>query len=294
MSIQRQQTVRDLLRSALPMGTRVIAGHKGLQRMVTWTSVLHTRPPAFPSLEGRELALLSLDALHLLNDKLTLADIVNDLAQMEVAAVGVVGNVDPRARAAADEHAIPLLNLPPGTSLRQVERDVVKVLVGPMPSAEARGLEVHQQLLQLSTENRGMAALIAAIVDANGKTVVVQDKRLDTLVALGPLRETEEWAAIEAALGSEDPLPAAFRNRVEVAQISPDPALLELPDFGIRRLVIPIVANRMGRGLFSMLVSGNGFDALDMQFARHGADVCALEMAKEKAIREAQKRVQGS
>src|SRR5258707_920499 len=178
MSVNRHQTVRDLLRSALPMGTRVIAGQKGLNRIVTWTSVLHTRPPAFPSLEGRELALLSLDALHLLNDKLTLADIVNDLAQMEVAAVGVVGNVDPRARAAADEHAIPLLNLPPGTSLRQVERDVVKVLVGPIPSAEARGLEVHQQLLQLSTENRGMAALIAAIEDANGKTVVVQDKRL--------------------------------------------------------------------------------------------------------------------
>src|SRR5437868_7516410 len=160
MSIQRQQTVRDLLRSALPMGTRVIAGHKGLGRIVTWTSVLHTRPPAFPSLEGRELALLSIDALHLLNDKLTLADIVNDLANVEVAAIGVVGNIDARARASAEEVGIPLLNLPPGASLRQVERDVVKVLVGPMPSAEQRGMEIHQQLLQLSTENTGMAALI--------------------------------------------------------------------------------------------------------------------------------------
>src|SRR5215213_11260503 len=147
MSVNRTQTVRDLLRSALPMGTRIVAGHKGLNRVVTWTSVLHTRPPAFPSLEGRELALLSLDALHLLNDKLTLADIVNDLAQMDVAGIGVVGSIDARARTAGDEHAIPLLNLPPGTSLRQVERDVVKVLVGPLPSAEARGLEIHQQLL---------------------------------------------------------------------------------------------------------------------------------------------------
>src|SRR3954454_305817 len=118
MSIQRQQTVRDLLRSALPMGTRVVAGHKGLGRMVTWTSVLHTRPPAFPSLEGRELALLSIDALHLLNDKLTLTDIINDLAQMEVSAVGVVVSIDARACASADEQGIPLLSLPMGTSLR--------------------------------------------------------------------------------------------------------------------------------------------------------------------------------
>jgi purine catabolism regulator len=293
MSAQRHQTIRDLLRSALPMGTRIVAGQKGLNRVVTWTSVLHTRPPAFPTLEGRELALLSIDALHLLNDKLTLADIVNDLAQMEVAAIGVVGNIDARARAAAEEHAIPLLNLPPGTSLRHVERDVVKVLVGPPPSAEQRGMEIHEQLLQLSTENRGMAALIGAIVDATGKTVVVQDKRLDTVVALGPLKDIEAWPAIEASLANEEPLPAVFRNRVEVAQVSPDPALLDLPDFGLRRLVVPIVANRMGRGFFSMLVAGNGFDALDMQFARHGAAVCALEMAKEKAIREAQKKVQG-
>ncbi len=293
MSVQRHQTVRDLLRTALPMGTRIAAGQKGLNRVVTWTSVLHTRPPAFPSLEGRELALLSIDALHLLNDKLTLTDIINDLAQMEVSAIGVVGNIDSNARAAADDHSIPLLNLPPGTSLRHIERDVVKVLVGPPPAAEVRGMEIHEQLLQLSTENRGMAVLISAIVDATGKTVVVQDKRLDTVVALGPLREHENWAEIEASLRDEEPLPAVFRNRVEVAQVTPEPALLDMPDFGMRRLVLPIVANRMGRGFFSMLAAGNSFDGLDMQFARHGAAVCALEMAKEKAVREAQKRVQG-
>src|SRR5215213_6763732 len=103
MSVNRHHTIRDLLRNALPMGTRIVAGHKGLNRTVTWTSVLHTRPPAFPSLEGRELALLSIDALHLLNDKLTLSDIVNDLAQMEVAAIGVLGGIDSHARSAADE-----------------------------------------------------------------------------------------------------------------------------------------------------------------------------------------------
>src|SRR5258708_1385372 len=265
MSTSRQQTVSDLLRSALPMGTRVIAGHKGLQRSVTWISVLQTRPPAFASLEGRELALLSIDALHLLNDKLTLADLINDLAQMEVAAIGVVGAIDARAKDAAEEHMIPLLNLPTGTSLRHVERDVVKVLVGPSPSAEQRGMEIHAQLLQLSTENKGMAALVNAIVDATGKTVIVQDKRLETVVSIGPITESDEWPAIEMALGSEEPLPAVFRNRVEVAQVVLDPALIDLPDFGMRRLVVPIVANRMGRGFFSLLTVGNNFDALDMQ-----------------------------
>src|SRR5258708_13470397 len=112
MSTSRHQTVRDLLRSALPMGTRVIAGHKGLNRVVTWTSVLHTRPPAFPSLEGRELALLSIESMHLLNDKLTLADLINDLAQMEVAAIGVIGSIDSNAPNPPTHHTIPRLAVP--------------------------------------------------------------------------------------------------------------------------------------------------------------------------------------
>lgn len=293
MTSQRNQTVRDLLRTALPMGTRVIAGQKGLERAVTWTSVLHTRPPAFPSLEGQDLALLSIDAMHLLNDKLTLSDLVEDLAGMEVAAVGVIGNIDARARAVAQERGIPLLSLPMGCSLRQIERDVIKVLVGPPPSAEDRGHEIHEQLLQLSTENKGMAALAGAIADATGKTVVVQDKRFDTVVAVGPLLEHGRWGELESALGSDEPLPAAFRDRVEVAQMSPEPALLDLPEFSARRLVIPIVANRMGRGFFSLITAEGSFDSLDIQFTRHGAAVCALEMAKEKAVREAQKKVQG-
>ena len=290
---QRQQTVRDVLRSALPMGTRVVAGHKGLNHPVTWTSVLHTRPPAFPSLEGHELALLSLDALHLLSDKLTLADIVNDLAGMDVAALGVVGNIDNRARSAAEARMIPLLNLPSGTSLRHVERDVVKLLMGPPPSAEQRGMEIHEQLLQLSTENKGMVALVGAIADATSKTILVQDKRFETVAAVGAISEYTDWPEIERAMAREDPLPTAFRNRIEVAQTPLEPAMLDLPEFNLKRLVVPIVANRMGRGFFSLISANGTFDALDIQFARHGAAVCALEMAKEKAVREAQKRVQG-
>jgi len=296
MSTPRAQvTVSELLRVALPMGTRVIAGFNGLNRPVNWISVLHTRPPAFPSLERRELVLLSIDALHLLSDKLTLTDLINDVSQMEVAAIGVIGNVDPRARKTADELEIPVLNLPSGVSLRQIERDVVKALIGPPVVIESRGQEIHEQLLQLSTENKGLKALVAALSDAANRTVVVQDKRLDVAASAGPLIDSPRWSDVELALGSEDPLPALFRNRVEVAQVMPEPAILDLPDFGLRRMVLPIVANRMGRGFLSLVMRAElgTFDALDMQYIRHGAAICAIEMAKEKAIREAQKRVQG-
>src|SRR5579859_3162213 len=92
-------TVQDVLRRALPIGTRIVAGREGLNRPVAWPSVLQTRAPAFPDLEGRELALLSLDALHLVSDKLTLTDLITELAGADVAAIGVIGSIDEIGRA---------------------------------------------------------------------------------------------------------------------------------------------------------------------------------------------------
>ncbi|MHB8625152.1 MAG: PucR family transcriptional regulator [Aggregatilineales bacterium] len=286
-------TVQDVLRLTLPIGTRIVAGREGLNRPVAWPSVLQTRPPAFPDLEGRELALLSLDALHLVSDKLTLADLVAELADADVAGIGVIGAIDDRAADIADIHAIPLLNLPINAVLRQIERDVVRALADPNAPVEQRGQQIHEQLLQLFTENRGMAALAGAIADATGKTVIVQDKRLDTLVAVGSIRDSAQWPALERELAREDLLPAIFRDRAEVAKQAPAPTVIDLPEYGIQRLIAPIVANRLGRGFFSLLSEFGTFDTLDSQFTRHGVAVCALEMAKAKAVREAQKRVQG-
>jgi purine catabolism regulator len=288
-------TIQDLLRYALPVGTRFVAGREGATRAVSWVAVLHTRPPAFTSLEGRELTLLSIDALRLLSDKLTLTTIIHDLAQVNVAAIGVVGAIDAAARKAAESYGIPLLSLPDGASLRQLERECMRILVGTPPSAEERATVIHEQLLQLSTANRGLRALIAALADLSGMTVVVQDKRLDIIAAAGDIVESPRFAELESVLRAESALPPHFLDRHQAAQYAAEPALLAMPEHGVQRLTVPIVANRLGRGFFSLIAEAQrAFDPLDGQFVRHGAAICALEMAKEKAIREAQKRVQGS
>jgi len=292
---QSRYSVQDLLRMALPVGTTVVAGQAGMGRRVKWVSVLNTRPPAFPDLAGGELALISLDAMRLLSDKLTLASLIHDLSEMEVAAIAVAGEIGTPAIDAANEREIPLLHLPDTAQLRAIEKQVGQLLIGNPVAPEERGREVREQLLQLSTENRGLQALTAALADLVGKTVVVQDKRLHTLAAAGPLTGSSIWPAIEDALYDVNPLPALFRDRMEVAQASPDPVAIPLPRMELRRLVAPIVAGKMGRGFLSLVFEeGASVDAFDVAFARHGAAVCALEMAKEKAIREAQKRVQGN
>ncbi|MBN1680196.1 MAG: helix-turn-helix domain-containing protein [Anaerolineae bacterium] len=288
-------TVHDLLRFALPAGTHILAGRLGLYNPVRWVSLLNTRPPAFPNLGSGDMALLSLNAMHLLSDKLTLVSLMRDLAEMEVTVIGVVGEVGQPARDTADELGIPLLNLPDTVSLRRVESQVAQALMGNTLAPHIRAQEVREQLLQLSTENRGLEALTGVLAEVVGKTVVIQDKRLQPLASAGPLTEHHEWAAVEDALYDVNPLPALFRDRMEVAQASPDPVAVGLPHLGLRRLVAPIVAGKMGRGFLSLVFDEDeSYNELDIAFARSGAAVFALEMAKEKAVREAQKRVQGN
>jgi purine catabolism regulator len=292
---QANLSLRSLLRLALPAGTVIAAGDQGMTRPVSWVHVLNTRPPAFPDLQGGELALLSLDAMRLLSDKLTLVSLVRDLSQMNVAGVGVQGDIGRPAQDMADTLETPLLRLPETVDLRHVEHQVAQVLMGHPVDPEDRGQEIREQLLQLSTENRGLEALASAIAGMVGKTVVVQDKRLRPLAVAGDLTQSPQWPAVEDALYDTNPLPALFRDRMEVAQASPDPVAIPLPPLNMQRLVAPIVAGKMGRGFISLIFEEDEpYDALDVAFTRHSAAVCALEMAKEKAIREAQKRVQGN
>ncbi len=287
--------IHDLLRLALPIGTTVVAGTRSMERHVTWVQVLNTRPPAFPDLQGGELALLSLDAMRLLSDKLTLVGLVRDLAAMNVTAIGVLGEIGQPAEDVAEELGVVLLRLPDTAQLRQVERQAAQVLMGTQVSADERAREIREQLLQLSTENRGLEALVGVLAALVNKTVVVQDKRLRPLAVAGPMLNDDRWPDIEDTLYDANPLPALFRDRVEVAAVSPDPVSIPLPRWGLRRLVAPIVAGKMGRGFVSLIFpDSETYDTLDVAITRHGAAVCALEMAKEKAIREAQKRVQGN
>ncbi len=295
VSAQSTVTLQELLRLALPVGTLLMAGRGQTDRQVTWVQTLHTRPPAFPDLRGGELALLSLDALRLLSDKLTLVSLIRELGELSVSAIGVQGEFGRPAREAADELGIPLLHLPETAVLREVEHQVAQVLMGQAIDITTRGAQVREELLQLSTENRGLNALVEVLAQISGKTVVAQDKRLSPLAVAGPLLRDPQWTRIEEALADTNPLPALFRDRHEVAQASPDPVTIPLADFALERLVAPIVAGKMGRGFLSLIFrASDPYDALDRAFARHGAAICALEMAKEKAIREAQKRVQGN
>src|ERR1700692_111131 len=80
-------SVRHILSLLAPQGAQLVAGTEGLHRRVTWASRMRARLPAFESVRGGELALLSLSQLRRLDE--TLPHLLDSLHQEGVAAVAV-------------------------------------------------------------------------------------------------------------------------------------------------------------------------------------------------------------
>ena len=67
-----------------------------------------------------------------------------------------------------------------------------------------------------------------------------------------------------------------------------------LPISGVARLVAPIITNNVGRGYLSIIGREGDLDEIDQLVCEHGAAACALEMAKQKAVNETEKRLRGT
>src|SRR5947207_11855417 len=98
-------SVRNILTLLASRDAQIVAGTEGLERRVTWACRMRARLPAFESIHGGELALLTLTQLRRHNE--TLPHLLKSLHQEGIAAVAVaapsIDALDNEACAVADE-----------------------------------------------------------------------------------------------------------------------------------------------------------------------------------------------
>lgn len=262
-------TVRDVLRLALPPGTIVAAGGGGLGRQVNWVATLRATLPAFAELRGGELALLALDAALALDPRLTLATLVRRLAQAPVPVAGVVvlGDVGAEAIAAAEEARLPLLQLPAQADLREVEREITRLITDYEAQFERRGAQLYDLLTQRSVAGQGIPGLLEVLAERTGQSVACY-------AANGELRAQRGKGSARIAL-------QALRPSARGAT-----SLLNQQIF-----VEPIGPPAHPTGYLA--VASSALDAWDHEAAQRGAAALALELAKEQAVQAAEDRLRG-
>jgi purine catabolism regulator len=261
----------ELVRLAFPPGTSLPAAPYR-DRVVKW--VVMAGAGVIPEA----------DDLVLCGQHPTQAEL-NEWAKQNVA--GVVLIPDSSADKAA---GLPIVQLPAQALLRDIQQAALQLIVNRQSYLMERGTIIYQNLTRYAVEGGGLDAMARAMFELTGKTIVLQDKRLKPLAqVIAPGLNEIGLEALEA-LSSWSQLPEDMRDRRQAAVGGWRVQALQ---GGLARLVCPIVAKGMARGYLSIVGSAGELDTLDQLVAEHGAAACALEMAKVKAVSEAEKRAHG-
>jgi purine catabolism regulator len=203
-------------------------------------------------------------------------------AERGVAGIVLLGELPARPGAGP-----PVISLPAGASLRDLQHSALQLIINRQSYLMERGTLIYRNLTRYAVEGGGLDAMAQAMFELTGKTVVLQDKRLKPLAQVVAPSASPAWPEAEAALSQ---LPDDLRDRRQAA--AGGWRVQALPG-GLTRLVCPIVAKGMARGYLSIVGSAGELDTLDQLVVEQGAAACALEMAKAKAVSEAEKRAHG-
>lgn len=286
-------TVEEIRKLALPLSTHIVSGEGLLDRAVTWTTIIHPEDDiASKTAQINELILIA--ALTNPEKAHSDSELVHWAAKSKASAIVFSNPVSPTALAEAKSYNLPVMTLASDSRIREVEKTIVSLLINRKGQVERRGTQIYRQLTQISSRNEGMDELIGAMARLTNKAVIVQDKRLHPISHKLQPQFVGLWDDVEFFLKKQDNLPVELHDRHRAVEVDPPVLMQALPISGMARLIAPIITKNIGRGYLSIIGHEGDLDEIDQLVCEHGAAACELEMAKQKAVNETEKRLRGT
>ncbi len=283
-------TVQDLYKLALPAGAEIVGGVAGLVRLVSWVRVAQLDQASLERIEAGDLVLVAAPASGRPSRHATLAPFLTRLAELGAAGVATAGASPPGAGAIADAIGIPLIRLPAGVKLAQIEKQAIRLIINRRAEIEQRGVQIYRELAQQTIDNLGIEAIAEKLVELTGKLVVVEDPTPSLQLLAMPPISTVTREELQVSL--RDPAePSMWFDKGPMASTSPPVVMRQLNAPGWARYVAPIVVRGAIFGYLSLIGPADELDEIDRMAAGRGAAVCAIEMAKQMAIRQAESRI---
>jgi PucR family transcriptional regulator, purine catabolism regulatory protein len=177
------------------------------------------------------------------------------------------------------------------TGIHAVQQLLLRTLLSQKSILLERGVQIQTRLTQIAAHGEGLTGLVAAMREMTQRGILVQDKRLLPIASSPSVSLRSIWDDLLEQLENFSTLPETLRDRRQAGK-SPSIAVEELPG-GLERAVVPIVVDDMARGYLSAIGIAGELDQTDRLVIEQGALVCAVEMARAKAMRETEKRLHG-
>lgn len=167
-------TVREIWHLALPPGTTLAGGGEGLNQPVEWVASLRAAFPLFGTLKKGYLAIARLEVARRLDSHLTPSYLLTELHRARASALIVDEGISAQDAALADELALPVLALPRGSDLHQVEREILRTLVDREGQLARREREAREHLAELLSRG-GLQAVVDELARLTSAEVALKD-----------------------------------------------------------------------------------------------------------------------
>ena len=286
-------TLEEIYRLALPPGSRVLFGKELLGRPVSWACSMRPSPPAFPNLEGEELALIDIEDLRQFDPQIRLDRVVNSLRQAGISAIGVIGEAPQAAVKAAEKNQVPIIALPASQHLLTVERTVIRLIVDRGGYLAAKAADLQRELTQIELDGGGLG-MMAELLARFSEQPVLFLKDEGKPIAFAGLEELPEnhKRRVLASLPSRTTLRSWLAARMGPVPTENDDLTGILPFEGKQRfremVVSPVIVAERVEGYCLLLRSNSGMSdeisTVERLAALQGAGAAALAWSREQAV----------
>ncbi|MBM2809589.1 MAG: putative transcriptional regulator [Chloroflexi bacterium] len=290
-------SLSDALRLALPRGTRVTAGQQYLHQQISWAHAFVTRPWAIGSIERGALVILSLRGVTARSELLGLPRLVDALAASGVSAIALSDDVPEVSEAARQHEGLSVLVLPPDTSLNEVERAVIGLILDRDGLVQRRSGDLYQTLIGLALEDAPTQTIVNALANAAGRVVYLEDE-YGVCQAVGAPDDHETLglpSASDAAglYSAREVLGISFASPATAGH-TPSCIRRILPELPYAVCSAPITLGGTIAGFLTLLGASHQMQDIDEVIVVRAASAFAVPIAKQRAIVETQTRLQGS
>lgn len=273
-------TVAQALRVGALQRGQVLAGQRGLQRLIEHVTVLETPLPDDPAwLRGQELCITNFWCVQ--DDRQAQLRAIATLARRQSAGLIYQPVLDhhlvPEVLDLADRLAFPLIEIPPGIAYTEIITPVTALILNMQTNALERLQAQQRQLIDLLLRGFGLEHLIQAIAGQVQQPVLLLNAQ----------------GVVETAAGLDHPQQSAWRECV-IRMRARHPQVLDLAAPrapGERLLVHPLFG---GQQCFGWLVTRHSPDSGREQQAllEQAVTLLALELLKQETLLATQRNLQ--
>ncbi|NMM24873.1 MAG: PucR family transcriptional regulator [Phycicoccus sp.] len=286
-------SLRAVLELGCLRGATVVAGHGGLDRIVSRLNVMEV-PDILPWVRPNELLLTTGYPLRSVPD--TLPALVQELADRGLAGIGVklgryLDELPAAMLAEADRVGLPIIALPDGVGFDDVINQVLTAVLNRQAAVLARADEVHRALVDIVLTGGGLDMLCAELAPILPGVAMVTSTDGRVLSSDGPAGEVVAAMALDC-------FDASGRFLVESEPVGIRSAgtgsggTKSSADVRARRAVVPIVAGALDHGRLVAFSADRELTGDDVHILERAATVAALAITKAQAVSAVESKYQ--